>query len=156
MSNFTLDCVELLKCKPRRGSWTVGRNWKKLWKGSGEIMEIVAEYFFVNSKYENMKSERRIEGLTYWEKQQRRLEEYFSLFDVLLLWIIGILGPNENLFRVNNTKLLDTTKVVVLRRTSSSSDVNETQSPNLNLINIQFIISTKQPVLLFRSDNSIT
>lgn len=47
-------------------------------------MEIVAEYFFVNSKYENMKSE-RVEGLTYWEKQQRRLEEYFSLFDVLLL-----------------------------------------------------------------------
>lgn len=68
-------------------------------------MEIVAEYFFVNSKYENMKSE-RVEGLTYWEKQQRRLEEYFSLFDVLLLWIIGILGPNENFFRVNNTKLL--------------------------------------------------
>lgn len=48
-------------------------------------MEIVAEYFFVNSKYENMKSERRVEGLTYWEKQQRRLEEYFNLFDVLLL-----------------------------------------------------------------------
>lgn len=44
-------------------------------------MEIVAEYFFVNSKYENMKSE-RVEGLTYWEKQQRRLEEYFSLSDV--------------------------------------------------------------------------
>lgn len=50
-------------------------------------MEIVAEYFFVNSKYENMKSalSPRVEGLTYWEKQQRRLEEYFSLFDVLLL-----------------------------------------------------------------------
>lgn len=143
MSNFTLDCVELLKCKPRRGSWTVGRNWKKLWKESGEIMEIVAEYFFVNSKYENMKSE-RVEGLTYWEKQQRRLEEYFSLFDVLLLWIIGILGPNENFFRVNNTKLLDTTKVVVLRRTSSSSDVNETQYPNLNLINIHAIYNFNQ------------
>lgn len=106
-------------------------------------MEIVAEYFFVNSKYENMKSE-RVEGLTYWEKQQRRLEEYFSLFDVLFLWIIGILGPNENFFRVNNTKLLDTTKVVVLRRTSSSSDVNETQSPNLNLINIHAIYNFNQ------------
>lgn len=47
--------------------------------------------------------------------------------------------------------------MVVLGRTSFSSGVNETQSPNLNMpwsTSTQFIILTKQSLLLFRSDNS--
>ena len=42
--------------------------------------------------------------------------------------------------------------MVVLGRTSSSSGVNETQSPNLNMpwsISTQFIILTKQPLFFF-------
>lgn len=113
----------------------------------------MAEYFFVNAKYENMKSERgsrEVKG-SIWRNTREDWRNTLACSSSMSYRVI--LGPKENFFRVDNTGY----KWLFFEETSFSSGVNETQSPNLNMpwsTSTQFIILTKQSLLLFRSDNS--